>query len=328
MFARFAAAALTLLMLQLASAGAEEIDVANYGVATNGMPFAVALEKGYFKEAGVPIDTVRSSPGGGTDVRMLLGGDLPYTESSLAGVVAAIQKGADLKIISDKQQNVSQGRWVTMPRSPIKTLQDLKGKRISFTNPQSTTQALEFWLLEKAGLKQDDVKMIAAGSFGGSLTALESNGVDVAVMVEPTYSLTKGKYQPFLYARDIFPPICNVVGVTSGKVARERPEVVRGIIAARRKAVEFMSSNRHEAAAIIAKVYKLDPGLTEEVMSALIDKGGVGGVPYWGPGDFNYEDLNNMAHAMTLVGLLNGPPDWGKMVDESFLPDDLKKKKP
>jgi NitT/TauT family transport system substrate-binding protein len=324
---RHVVAALALLLVPLATLHAEEIDVANYGVATNGMPFAVALAKGYFKQAGLNIDAVRSSPGGGTDVRMLLGGDLPYTESSLAGVVAAIQKGADLKIVSDNVHTVSEVLWVTMPGSPIKTLQDLKGKRISFTNPQSTTQALEFWLLETAGLKQDDVKMIAAGSFGASLTALESNGVDLAVMVEPTYSLTKGKYQPVIYARDVFPPICNVVGVTSGKVARERPEVVRGIIAARRKAVEFMTANRGEAAAIIAKTYKLDPGLTEQVMSALIDKGGVGNVPYWGPGDFNYEGLNNMAHAMTLIGLLTSQPDWSKMVDESFLPDDLKKGK-
>src|ERR687886_640087 len=157
---RLAGGALGLLVGALAPASAEEIDVANYGVATNGMPFAVALEKGYFKEAGLNIDAVRSSPGGGTDVRMLLGGDLPYTESSLAGVVAAINKGADLKIVSDNVHTVSKG------------LQDLKGKRISFTNPQSTTQALEFWLIEKAGLKQDDVKMIAAGSFGASLTAL------------------------------------------------------------------------------------------------------------------------------------------------------------
>jgi len=29
----------------------------------------------------------------------------------------------------------------------------------------------------------------------------------------------------------------------------------------------------------------------------------------------------------TLVGLLTSPPDWSKMVDESFLPDDLRKGK-
>jgi hypothetical protein len=30
---------------------------------------------------------------------------------------------------------------------------------------------------------------------------------------------------------------------------------------------------------------------------------------------------------MTLIGLLTSQPDWSKMVDESFLPDDLKKGK-
>jgi NitT/TauT family transport system substrate-binding protein len=62
-------------------------------------------------------------------------------------------------------------------------------------------------------------------------------------------------------------------------------------------------------------------------MNRLIDKGGVKGVPYWGAGDFNYASLDNMAHAMKLVGVLTTDPDWSKMVDESFLPDDLKTKK-
>jgi NitT/TauT family transport system substrate-binding protein len=53
----------------------------------------------------------------------------------------------------------------------------------------------------------------------------------------------------------------------------------------------------------------------------------VNGVPYWGEGDLNYEDLNNMVKAMRLVGIIQGEVDWTKIVDESFLPDDLKSKK-
>ena len=48
---------LSLATLGLALAGnparAEEIVVSNYGVSANGMPYAVALEKGFFKEAGL-----------------------------------------------------------------------------------------------------------------------------------------------------------------------------------------------------------------------------------------------------------------------------------
>ena len=35
-----------------ASAGAEELAIGNYGVSANGMPFGVALAKGYFKDEG------------------------------------------------------------------------------------------------------------------------------------------------------------------------------------------------------------------------------------------------------------------------------------
>ena len=70
-FGAFAAAMLTPLM-----ARAEEIDISNHGVAMNGMPYAVVLEKGYFKEQGLDITGIVSSPGGGTTVRNLLSGDL------------------------------------------------------------------------------------------------------------------------------------------------------------------------------------------------------------------------------------------------------------
>jgi len=52
----------------------------------------------------------------------------------------------------------------------------------------------------------------------------------------------------------------------------------------------------------------------------------VKGVPYWGEGDIIYDDLNNMVKALKLVGLVQDPPDWSKLVDESFLPADLRRK--
>jgi hypothetical protein len=36
--------------------------------------------------------------------------------------------------------------------------------------------------------------------------------------------------------------------------------------------------------------------------------------------------MNEMMRAQQLVGALKGDPDWGRIIDESFLPDDLKRK--
>src|SRR5256885_14798938 len=63
-----------LLACIAASASAEEIAVGNYGVSANGMPFGVALVKGYFKDEGLNITGLISSAGGGTSLRNMLAG--------------------------------------------------------------------------------------------------------------------------------------------------------------------------------------------------------------------------------------------------------------
>ena len=121
---------------------AEEIVVSNYGVSTNGMPYAVAMAKGFFKQQGADVTGIISSDGGGTTVRNMLGGNLAYGEINPTATVIAIQQGADLKIVSDNVLTVAEFVWAVKPDSPIKTVADLKGKKIGYTNPRSTSQAL------------------------------------------------------------------------------------------------------------------------------------------------------------------------------------------
>lgn len=315
-----------LIMASPAAVSAEDIDIANYGVAMNGLPFVIAVSKGYFKEEGAPnVTGIMTDSGGGTTIRNVTAGNLPFGESSLAAVVSAIQDGADIKIISEDASLVTDICFVTMPNSPIKSIHDIKGKRLGFTNPGSTTQALTLLLLEKVGLKPADVTMTATGGFGPGLTALENGGVDVMALTDPLTSKYGDKYRVIGWGKDLFPPMNNVVGITTGRAMKEQPETLRGIIRARRKAVEFMNAHPKEAAEIIAKVYKMEPAVIEK---AIANTGvTVDGVPYWGPGNIHYEGLDNMIRAQKLVGAVKGNVDWSKIVDESFLPADLRSKK-
>src|SRR5690349_15995878 len=103
------AAAWLAAMLAGAPAGkAEEIVVSNYGVSANGMPFAVAMEKGYFKEEGANVTGILSSAGGGTTLRNMLAGNAPYAEVNPNAVIAAVQQGADIKFISDNVLTVAE----------------------------------------------------------------------------------------------------------------------------------------------------------------------------------------------------------------------------
>ena len=59
-------------------ASAEQICVTHWGNLMYGVPYAVAQDKGYFKEAGVAIDGILTSAGGGTTVRNVLAGNLIF----------------------------------------------------------------------------------------------------------------------------------------------------------------------------------------------------------------------------------------------------------
>ena len=323
---RYRAALAALAFALPLTANAEEIVVSNYGVTTNGMPYAVAMAKGFFKQHGADVTGILSSDGGGTTVRTLLGGNLAYGEINPTATVTAIQSGADLKIVSDNVQTVAEFIWAVKPDSPIKTLADLKGKKVGYTNPRSTSQALAILVLEKAGLKPEDAELVKTGGFGEGVVALDLGAVDITPIPEPLWSLHQGKYRAVVRASDVLPPLDNVVGVTTAKAAASRGDFIRAVIRARRQAVEFMYANPDESADIIAKAYNLSSDVARSAVRNLLGSHDKSGVRYWSAGEINLKAMNEMMRAQKIVGALKADPDWSKIIDESFLPDDLKRK--
>ncbi len=314
--------ALCATLLLAPGARAEQIVVSNYGIAANGMPYAIALEKGFFQKEGADVTGILSSNGGGTTIRNLMGGDLAYGEADLAGTVVAIQQGADLKIVSDNVLTVAEFVWAVKPDTPIKTLQDFRGKKIGYTNPRSTSQALDVLLLGTAGMAPADAELTKVGGFGEQIVALNLGAIDVATLADPVWSKNASKLRNVVKATDALPPLCDVIGITTGKAAAAKPDFVRAVIRARRAAVNFMYANPDAAAEIISKIYQLDLPIAQNAIRNLTASRKP--LPYWGEGRFDMPGMIRMLEAQKTVGALTGEVDWAKIVDKSFLPEDLK----
>jgi NitT/TauT family transport system substrate-binding protein len=304
-------------------AAAEDIVVSNYGVSANGMPFAVAEAKGYFKEEGANVTGILSSAGGGTTLRNMLAGNAPFAEVNPNAVVSAIQQGADIKIVSDDVLTVAEFVWAVKPDSPIKTIKDLKGKKMGYTNPRSTSQALATLVLEKGGLKTEDVEMVKTGGFGEGVAALDIDVVDITPVPEPLWSKYQSKYRPIAKASEMLPPMANVVGVAASSVAPDKANFIRAVIRARRRAVTFMEQHPEEAGAIVAKVYSLDPPIATQAIKNLVSSR-TDGVEYWGAGQIHLDGIQRCIEVQKMVGAITGDVDAAKIVDTQYLPDDLK----
>jgi NitT/TauT family transport system substrate-binding protein len=96
------------------AARAEDLVVTHYASLLYGTPYSVALDKGYFKEAGVDVTGILTSKGGGTSVRNMMAGETLFAEVALPAALSAIKEGFNIKIISGGTDGRS-SYWVTRP---------------------------------------------------------------------------------------------------------------------------------------------------------------------------------------------------------------------
>ena len=301
---------LSLAALPSPSMAGEQVTVTHWGVLMYGAPYAVAIEKGYYKEQGLDIDGVLTSKGGGTTMRNVMASPLPYGEVSLAAAVAAISQGIKLKIVHTGVRTAGEILWVVNPDSPVKSVKDLAGQKVAITSPKSVTEMLLILVGDKNGVKPE---RIAAGGIGSGLTMLEQKGVVAAPVMDPVWSKVAGKFKPLFFVKDELPPVVQTVGVTTEDYAAANPEKLRKLIAARRKGVEFIGKNPEEAARIVAKMYNLEEGIALASIRNLL------AIDYWSGGAFEYEGMDNMIRGLQVIGEASGAMDWKAHVDESFL---------
>lgn len=280
-------------------------------------PIAVALERGDYAKHGINVTGVLTSVGGGTGLRNMIGADLGYAEMGTASVLAGFKAGLDVKIVHNSIRTVTDILWVTMPNSPINSIKDIAGKRVGISSPRSTSETLANMALEAAGMS-GQAKLIALGPVGAQLSALENGGVDAAFIMEPLYTQRRDKYK-VAFRLDSLPLMSQNVGIATTDFIKKHPEELRRIIAGRRDAVDFIYSNTDAAAAMVSKRYGdvLPADVAPVAMKSMAQ------INYWSRGQIEMEAFETVRKGLEMQGQWQGPVDWDKIIDRSFLPKDL-----
>ena len=301
------------------SAQAETITVTHWGGQFYGVPYAVAMDKGFFKNNGVDVTGILTAAGGGTAVRNTLAGGIPFGEVSLAAAVQAINSGQKLIIIGAGAQSVSDQMWVVKKDSTLTGIKDLVGKQIAYTAPGSVSNMVILMALKANGITQAQVKLVPAGDLGANLSAVSSGAVDAGFSDELVYAQNKYLVRPLMMVRDVMDPrMMQTVMITTSEYAKAHPDIIKGLIVSRREGLAWMMEHPDEAAEITAKAYN-NPNvdLFKVHMHELIKE------KYWSDGRLDYAGMNHMVEGLQITGQIKGDVDWPKYVDTSYLPHDL-----
>ena len=225
------------------------------------LPLDLARAQDYFAEEGLDAEFVNFDAG--TEAALALAsGKADFSGNSIDHAVKMRPAGRDLRMITS---------FTTLPtvtlvirrnlKQQIRTIQDLKGRRLGVTAIGAGTHVLAAYILKKSGASIDDVKVSAVGSGSRLIQALKSGQVDAAMATDPTTTalLMSGDASLLLdmvtfdETQRIFNGEYQFTGLlTRPEVISSHPDLVQKVVNALVKANRFIAS--HSAADIAARL--------------------------------------------------------------------------
>lgn len=150
-----------------------------------------------------------------------------------------------------------QGSALLVPQnSPIKTVADLKGKKVAFAKG-SSANLLIVQLLGKAGLQFGDIQPVYLPP-ADARAAFSKGSVDAWVIWDPFYAAAQGDLKAKVIADGKDVTKQGGYYITSRKFATENPKILKIVLEEIQKQEQWAQSNRDEFASFIAPVLKVD----------------------------------------------------------------------
>ncbi len=192
----------TMLLIFLALAGqAQSADTTvKFGfcaktITSAAAPFAIATKMGWYSAGGIKVQLVPVA--GSTDcVRLVATGDLPYSLPSIEPLPTVIQQGVKAKIFYTAYQGNIYG--VAVPKqSPIRSIRDLKGKKIGVASMASGGVPVARGLLAMNGLDPEkDAQLVVVGEGAQAAALLRSEQVAALSIYDTQYALIESAGVP------------------------------------------------------------------------------------------------------------------------------------
>ncbi len=225
-------------------------------------PLDIAIEKGFFEEQGIKIETVGVAGGGAAAIQAILGGSADIGGAAMPAYINAIKGEAKIKVIYGgaamahaKDPGYS---WIVREDSGINSAKDLIGKTIAMGARGAMWEYGTKEYLRKNGIAEDQVSILIVPPPQYE-QVLRSKQVDAVVAGPPIADniLEGGNAKILASLYEILGE--KLAGGGFGYIVRQdtidkNPEAVKRLVAAYEKADEWAVQNPEEARKVVAAV--------------------------------------------------------------------------
>ena len=275
------------------------------------IPLDVGIQEGIFKKYDLTIEVtsfggapmlIQALTAGAVDIGLDGGSDIAMIAKGLPGKGVGALGNAPLEITI-----------VSAPNTPMKTVTDLKGKRISVSQISTLTGWLVGELSRQQGWGLDGIVRVASGSAG--LANLVSGDVDgFTIDLSTALQLQRqGRGRLFLKFGDYIKDFHAYVAIAQNDLIARHPETVRAFLKGWYETIAFMRANKERVIPIAAEVQHVDPDIASGTYDVMMSS-------FSTDGKFSEKALQLMARSFVDLGVVSQAPDPRTLVTEDYLP--------
>jgi ABC-type nitrate/sulfonate/bicarbonate transport system substrate-binding protein len=231
----------------------------------------VAHDAGYFAKEKLD-DQIILIPSGSQLAQVVTAGEVDVAALNGSSAMAAALQGADIKIIGNTTNKLIFSIYV---KPEIKTIEDLKGKKIGVTRFGSATDIAARFALRKHNLDaQKDVTILQMGAMSSIMGGLQGGSIDAGLVSPPTlFAVEKMGFKELVSVTDLDLAFPNPSLVVQGGILRKKPESVDGFMRAYARGIHRARTDKEFALKSIANYTKIaDPAVLQKAYDLYVGK--------------------------------------------------------
>ncbi|MFC2061004.1 ABC transporter substrate-binding protein [Elusimicrobiota bacterium] len=284
----------------------------------------IAQEKGIFKKNGVDVEIVLDEDYLSIQ-EQFANNELDGAFMVYADAIYINDQGIDAQVVYISDHSVTGDVIAAKPE--YKSLEDLKGKKISVEGINSFSHLFVLAVLEKNGIKEGDVFIENVGA-QEVVAALDRGDIVAGHTYGPgKYKAREKGYNYLAYAGDVKGIITDTLAFHKD-VIKKRPDDVRAVVKSLFEAKNFQETNRKEALEILAKAINDTPESIGVGIDAVdyLDLERNAEVMNKKEHEIHEEDITHLYGSSRLIsdfflsrGQISKYPDYSSLVEQKFV---------
>jgi NitT/TauT family transport system substrate-binding protein len=305
-----------LILIAAPPAGAAELLRVGKSVpeAFSFVPLDVGIRVGLFRKYGVEIEA--SALSGGAKLQQALAADSLDLGLGSGPEMSAIQKGSPVKAVAAMAGAPRLLALLVRPDGSVKSLADLKGKKIGVTTVNSLTAWLVSELSRQQGFGPNGIDVTPLGATSAQFAALKTRQIDglVADIATLLQAEANGDGKILFRFGDLVKDFHIHVIFATDKLIATRGDAIRSFLEAWFETIAFMRADKATTVAIAKDIISVDPAITARTYDELMPM-------FSADGKFSLRALAVLSRSYVDLKILPTEPDMRKFYTEEFLPN-------